>query len=120
MHDIGDALIRAGFGGPVLDVERFTLTYTDVLDLMRDLKLLGAVNVAQDRRRTLTGKGKLARVLSAYEAYRCEGRLPATYEVVYGHAWVPEPGQRRQDGSTVASFPVDALRGSRRRRGPGG
>lgn len=118
MHDIGDALVRAGFSGPVLDVERFTLTYTDVLDLMRDLKLLGAVNAAQDRRRALTGKGRLARVVSAYEAYRSEGRLPATYEVVYGHAWVPEPGQRPQDGSTVVTFPVDALRGSWRRGGP--
>lgn len=117
MHDIGDALIRAGFSGPVLEVERFTLSYSDVMAVMHDLKLLGAVNVAQGRRRALTGKGRLARVVRAYECYRCEGRLPATYEVIYGHAWVPEGGQRPQDGSTVASFPLDALRAVHRRRG---
>lgn len=115
MHDVGDAVIRAGFGGPVLDVERFSLTYSDALGVMRDLKLLGAANVAQDRRRGLTGKGLLERVRNAYESYRFEGRLPATYEVVYGHAWAPGPGDRPQDGSTVASFPIDALRGSWKR-----
>lgn len=113
MHDIGDALIRTGFGSPVLDVEYFTLTYQDVYALMRDLKSLGASNRSLARRRGLTSRESLTKVIHAYERYRHEGVLPATYEVVYGHAWVPEYGTRPQDGSTVAIFPLAQLRRSR-------
>jgi malonyl-CoA O-methyltransferase len=109
MHDIGDALIRAGFSGPVLDVEHLTLTYPDVHAVMRDLKDIGAVNVALGRRRGLTGKRHLTAVREQYEQYRREGVLPATYEVVYGHAWAPEPHTRPQDGSTVSAFPISKL-----------
>ena len=56
MHDVGDALIRAGFGGPVMDVENITLTYATVEDLLRDLKAIGAHNVTAARARGLTGK----------------------------------------------------------------
>ena len=87
MHDIGDALIRAGLADPVMDVENFTLTYPDVYQLMRELKTLGAHNVANDRRHSLTGKTRLKNMVAAYENFRIEGGLPATYEVVYGHAW---------------------------------
>jgi malonyl-CoA O-methyltransferase len=87
MHDIGDALVRAGFTEPVLDVERMTLTYPDVLSLMRDLKIIGAHNVTEGRRRGLTGRGALRQVEAAYEASRRDGRIPATYEIVYGAAW---------------------------------
>jgi len=92
MHDIGDALVRAGFAEPVLDVERFTLTYADVLDVLRDLKRLGAHNAARARARGLTGKQAFARFRQAYEALRANGRIPATYEAVYGLAWAPEKG----------------------------
>ncbi len=87
MHDVGDALTRAGFAEPVLDVERIELTYPDVLALTRDLKALGAHNAAQGRARGLTGKGKWRAMTSAYESFRTAGRLPASYEVVYGAAW---------------------------------
>jgi malonyl-CoA O-methyltransferase len=87
MHDVGDALTRAGLAEPVLDVERLTLTYPDVLALMRDLKAIGAHNVTRARARGLTGRGKWRAMLAAYEAFRREGRVPATYEIVYGVAW---------------------------------
>ena len=87
MHDIGDALLRAGLSDPVMDVENFTLTYTDAYQLMRELKALGAHNVANARRHSLTGKTRLKNMVSAYEDFRVDGLLPATYEVVYGHAW---------------------------------
>jgi malonyl-CoA O-methyltransferase len=90
MHDVGDALIRAGFVEPVMDVERVTLTYEDVFGLMRDLKGIGAHNVTAGRGRGLTGRGRLAAMTAAYERYRRDGRLPATYEVVYGTAWAPK------------------------------
>lgn len=91
MHDIGDALVRAGFADPVMDVERFTLTYEDVLSLMRDLKIIGAHNATEGRPRGLEGKAFLKRLGENYEQFRQHGKLPATYEVVYGHAWKGQP-----------------------------
>lgn len=87
MHDIGDALVRAGFSAPVLDVERFTLTYDDVKSVMRDLKSIGAHNATDGRARGLLGRGFLKSLEANYEQFRTNGKLPATFEVVYGHAW---------------------------------
>jgi malonyl-CoA O-methyltransferase len=91
MHDIGDQLVYAGFADPVMDMEYFTLTYADVESLMRDLKAIGAHNVAAGRKRGLTGRHALEELRRHYEAFRQDGRLPATFEVVYGHAWKPLP-----------------------------
>jgi malonyl-CoA O-methyltransferase len=87
MHDVGDALVRAGLLEPVLDVDRLQVTYSDALTLMRDLKSIGARNETAGRPRTLLGRSHLQRVFKAYESFRKDGRLPATYEVVYGAAW---------------------------------
>lgn len=91
MHDIGDLLVQAGFGDPVMDMEQFTLTYGDVRQLMRELKAIGAHNVTLGRRSGLSGRAQLAAVMRNYEALRRDGKLPATFEVVYGHAWKPLP-----------------------------
>lgn len=91
MHDIGDLLVRAGFADPVIDMETFTLTYPDVKSLMRDLKAIGARNAAANRPRALSGKTWLEAVTRNYEPLRRDGKLPVTYEVVYGHAWCPVP-----------------------------
>ncbi|MFQ5756842.1 MAG: malonyl-ACP O-methyltransferase BioC [Acidiferrobacterales bacterium] len=101
MHDLGDAVLRAGLADPVMDVEHFTLTYPDVLTLLRDLKNLGAHNVTRTRNRGLTGKRSFARFRSAYEAQARDGLIPATYEAIYGHAWAATaPAARvRADGS---------------------
>jgi len=106
MHDLGDMLINAGFADPVMDVERVTLTYSDVIEVLRDLKRLGAHNMAATRARGLTGKARFARFRAAYEAMARDGRIPATYEVVYGHAWTPET-ERAHDG--VAVVPVQRI-----------
>jgi malonyl-CoA O-methyltransferase len=106
MHDLGDALVRSGLAEPVMDVERITLTYEDAHDLMRDLKTLGAHNASAGRSRGLTGKGGMAKMVQAYEAFREGGRLPATYEVVYGHAWGPVA--RRRAAGEVA-VPLGAI-----------
>lgn len=116
MHDIGDALLSTGFRDPVLERDDFVLTYTDARTLMRELRAIGATNADSQRARALTGKAHLARVVEAYEAFRRDGVLPATYEVVYAHAQAPDSGQpRRRGGADVASFPIERLRGSRRR-----
>ena len=89
MHDIGDALTRAGFNAPVLDVEHYTLTYDDVKSMMKDLKAIGAHNATNGRARGLQGKGFLQSLSDNYDEFRKDGKLPATFEVIYGHAWKP-------------------------------
>ncbi|HZO21453.1 MAG TPA: malonyl-ACP O-methyltransferase BioC [Steroidobacteraceae bacterium] len=87
MQQVGEALMRAGLSEPVLDVDRIELTYADTLTLMRDLKAIGAHNVTAGRPRGLTGRASLQRMQLAYEAFRRDGGLPATYEVIYGATW---------------------------------
>jgi malonyl-CoA O-methyltransferase len=111
LHDIGDMLIHAGFASPVMEMEMLTLTYADLKFLMRDLKGMGAHNAALSRRRGLLGKSAWSRLQQAYEAQRLEGRLPATFEVIYGHAWAGDKTQRA-DGRQVIQFNI----GERRRR----
>ncbi len=120
MHDIGDALVRGGFASPVLDVDRYTLTYADVRRAAADLKETGARNVTAGRNRGLTGRGKYARLQAAYESFRKDGRLPATYEVVFAHAWTAAAAARPgEDGSTVSIEEIKRqLRSRRRPSGP--
>ncbi len=110
MHDVGDALSRAGFSEPVLDVERLTVTYDDVAALRRDLRDTGASLAGAQRARGLTSPRRWQRMIAAYECLRSGGTLPATCEVVYGAAW---NGGSRQ-GATMregeASVPVHAIR----------
>jgi malonyl-CoA O-methyltransferase len=89
MHDLGDALVRAGFADPVMDVERVTLTYPDLGALVADLRATGSVNAALGRPSGLGGRARRRRLEAAYERFRRDGRLPATCEVVYGQAWAP-------------------------------
>jgi malonyl-CoA O-methyltransferase len=95
MHDLGDALVRNGFAAPVLDVERLTLQYLNVRKVAADLKATGAHNSTAARARGLTSPRKFAAMQAAYEKFRHDGRLPATYEVVFAHAWAPSQAVRR-------------------------
>jgi malonyl-CoA O-methyltransferase len=117
MHDVGDAMLNAGLRDPVLDVFRYTLTYSEPRKLLEELQGLGATNADSTRERGLTGKSRYQRMLAAYEALRVDGRIPATWEVVTAHAWGPPVGQPRRgsDGGEIASFSIDSLRGSRRK-----
>jgi malonyl-CoA O-methyltransferase len=111
MHDVGDELLAAGFREPVMDAERLTLEYPDVMSLMRELKGIGEHNVASQRNHGLTGKASLGRMLEAYEQFRNNDRYPASYEVIYGAAFAPAEGQpmKTPDGD-IATFSIDALR----------
>ena len=107
MHDVGDHLVRAQFSDPVLDVEYFTLTYPDVYRLMQELKAIGAHNLAEGRRLQLTGKHRLQKFISAYETYRTKDNvLPATYEVIFGHAWAPALSENKKG---EAHIPISAI-----------
>ncbi len=109
MHDIGDALVRAGFSAPVLDVERFTLTYDDVKSVMRDLKSIGAHNATDGRARGLMGRGYFAKLEAAYEQFRQNGKLPATFEVVYAHAWRAEDKPKFDHGPDAGLAPINFM-----------
>ncbi|MGE0355576.1 MAG: malonyl-ACP O-methyltransferase BioC [Burkholderiales bacterium] len=103
MHDLGDQLVHAGFADPVMEMERITLEYESVLAIARDLKAIGAVNALPARPRGLPGRARWQRMTLAYERHRRDGRLPATWEVVYGHAWKVPP-KRLPDGRQVVGF----------------
>ncbi len=103
MHDIGDALVRARLADPVMDVEHLCLTYATVHDLMNDLKTLGSRNATRGRHTAMTGRQRLQAMTRAYEDFRRDGVLPATYEVAYGHAWAPEHDERQR---RAEAFPI--------------
>lgn len=90
MHDLGDMLSAAGFAAPVMDMEHVKLTYPDTMQLLRELQQSGSTNAAAGRHRGLTGARGWRRALAASDAKRTEGRVAATFEVIYGHAWKPE------------------------------
>lgn len=118
MHDIGDALVRAGFAAPVLDVERYTLRYTDVRALTADLKAIGARNATAGRPKGLTTPRRFAAMRAAYEDHRVDGRLPATYEVIFGQAWAPVDARRgaTDDGSSTTEVSLEDIKRQLRMR----
>jgi malonyl-CoA O-methyltransferase len=100
MHDIGDMLVAAGFADPVMEMEKLTLTYDDVRAVMQDLKSIGANNATAGRANGMMGKTAWQRITQNYEKLRRDGKLPATFEIIYGHAWKPAP-KMIQDGRAI-------------------
>lgn len=118
IQQLGDRMLALGWVDPVLDSERYTLLYDDARQLMRELKAIGAGNALHDRRRGLTGKSGLQRMLAAYESRRRDGRLPASYEVLFAQARAPGAGQALPlaEGGAEARFSLQAMRERLRRR----
>ncbi|HSS26733.1 MAG TPA: malonyl-ACP O-methyltransferase BioC, partial [Usitatibacter sp.] len=103
MHDLGDALVAAGFGQPVMEMELLTLEYSTLEGLLADLHAVGALAAAASPSASLAARERRNAAARAYESLRREGVLPATYEVVYGHAW--KTGARHAaDGRQVIDF----------------
>jgi len=109
MHDLGDALVRAGLAEPVMDTERLTVTYSDMATLTRELRDSGSSNIAGGRARGLTGRGRWSALQQFSETLQRNGALPVSVEVVYGHAWVGAARERRPDSAEVR-VPVGAIR----------
>ena len=103
LHDLGDMLVHAGFADPVMDMEYLTLTYQEPMDLLRELKALGATHAAKGRFAGLMGRSRWQLALAGLEALRRDGRIPATFEVVYGHAW-KAPAKRSPEGHPIVHF----------------
>jgi len=91
MHDVGDALMRAGLRDPVLDIDHFAVTYRDNDSLYRDLTANGGRNSLGNRRKTLTGRGRFDSMEKALAARHKDGHLPLNLELVYGHTWGAGP-----------------------------
>jgi malonyl-CoA O-methyltransferase len=99
MHDIGDMLLAAGFADPVMDMEMITVTYASPRDLLRDQRHLGVRDALLGRLSWRAWR----RVLRAYARQRSGDRLPASFEIIYGHAWKPE-ARVVGDGRAIIHF----------------
>ena len=95
VNDAGQLLQRAGFALPVVDTDLITVSYADPMRLMDDLRRMGESNAVAERRKSLTRRATL---MAAAARYRdgfagADGRVPATFEVIYLTAWAPHPSQ---------------------------
>ncbi len=107
MHDVGDMLLASGFADPVMDMEIIELSYRSPRGLLADQRHLGVRNALLGR---LPWR-QWREVFKALEARRRDGRLAVSFEVVYGHAWKPEP-RLVADGRAIVK--MDLHRGRRR------
>ena len=87
MHEVGDALVRAGLRDPVLDVDRLNVTYENQEALFRDLTATGSRNCLAMRRRGLTGRDRFETMRRALNAIPGGEHLSLEFELVYGHCW---------------------------------
>lgn len=109
MHDVGDALMAAGFSEPVMDMQRITLTWQSAERLLEDVRALGG-NALRERRQALSGRGEHREWLQAIESLRGEdGLIRGTIEVAFGHAWCPRR-KRRADGLASVEFQPRRMR----------
>ncbi len=112
MHELGDAMLAAGFAAPVLDRENLIVDYPDIDALQNELLALGAANIAFGRRRGLMSPA----VRSSLNAGAQKGRMPVTFELVQGHGWkgaLKSMGNNTDDGYSVS---VESLRSALRGR----
>jgi malonyl-CoA O-methyltransferase len=105
MHDIGDALVRAGLAEPVMDTERLTITYPSLPALVEELRASGSTNIAHGRARGLTGK----RRAREFRTIGTNGALAISVEAVFGHAWAGTLREQQRQGGEVR-VPVTAIK----------
>jgi SAM-dependent methyltransferase len=112
VRDVGGLLQRAGFALPVVDSDTITVSYADPLTLWRDLRGMGETNAVLARRKTFSRRQTLAEAAARYRALFSDddGRVPATFQVLYLTAWAPAPAQPQplRPGSAAARL-ADAL-----------
>jgi SAM-dependent methyltransferase len=96
VRDLGGLLQRAGFALPVVDSDTVRVRYASALDLMQDLKAMGAGNVLTDRRRVPVSRNLLMRAAAIYAERFADpdGRVPATFEMLVMTAWAPHESQQ--------------------------
>lgn len=110
MHDIGDALMRAQLLEPVVDMEMISLMYPDCKSICKDLKAQGVRNIHSSRQRGLTSRARWRAFENNYQRFTDQhGRLPLSYEIVYGHAFSGQAGGRMLPGETEVSIPLSEI-----------
>lgn len=103
MHDFGDMLVNAGFSTPVMDMEIITVTYETTDKLLDDVQAWGG-NPLANRRRGLMGRRAWGRMREALESMRrSDGKIPLTFEIIYGHAFRPVP-KTTSSGENIVRF----------------
>ncbi len=110
MHDVGDQLLQSGLQEPVMNMETIHLHYQSLSALFRDLKATGTHNANYDRLRGLMGKHRWQKMLSNYKNFCHDNVYPASFEIIYGHAWQatqPTISYQNELGETLIS--VDAI-----------
>lgn len=107
MHDLGDELLHCGFAEPVMDMDMIQLTYQDAKTVMTDLKNIGANTPVSNQVNGLVTPRKFQKVLDAYEKFRVDELLPASFEVVYGHAWKTDKPIKRKMDNPDFTIPLD-------------
>jgi SAM-dependent methyltransferase len=97
LRDLGALLQRAGFALPVTDVDRVMVRYSSPLALMHDLRRMGASNALAERRRTPLRRATLRRMMEIYAANfsDADGRIRATFEIVWLSGWAPHESQQK-------------------------
>ena len=112
MHDWGDMLVQAGFAEPVMDMERITLTFATPQRLLQELRELGR-NLHPGRFVGLRGRGWKAELLQKmaerWADKQPDGQLSLTFEIVYGHAYKPQPKLRLEANSAVSLEDMKAM-----------
>jgi SAM-dependent methyltransferase len=118
LRDIGALLQRAGFALPVTDVDRIVVRYDSAFALMQDLRRMGATNVLAERRHTPTRRATMLRMAQLYGERFADpnGRIRATFEVIWLSGWAPHESQQKplKPGSAKASL-AEAVKGQTRR-----
>ena len=97
LRDLGGLLQRAGFALPVVDRDRIVVTYDNAMKLLADLRGMGETNALAEQKRTFTGRGVIMRAAEIYHQRHsdADGRIPATFSVLYLHGWAPAPTQQK-------------------------
>jgi SAM-dependent methyltransferase len=117
LRDVGALLQRAGFALPVTDVDRVVVRYDSAFALMQDLRRMGATNILVERRRAPTRRATMLRMAQVYaERFAdSDGRIRATFDVIWLSGWAPHPSQPKplQPGSAKVSL-AEAVRGKRK------
>lgn len=108
LRDIGALLQRAGFALPVTDIDRVVVRYDSAFGLMADLRAMGAANVLVERRRTPMRRATMLRMAQIYAERFADpdGRVRATFEVIWLSGWAPHESQQQplKPGSATASL----------------
>ncbi len=111
MHDVGDSLLKNQFSDPVMDTEEITINFSSPLDLIREIKKSGQSNAHLERQCGLMGKNAWKKMLEYGEKFRDGEVFPATFEIIYGHAWAPAQDMHGiQNEKGEVTFPLHLLK----------